>query len=302
MNKLNKELKLILILIDGTSYTAQELCEKINVTRRQLYNYLHSFADQGFIIIEENFRYRMDVRSPFFKHITDLVNFSEAEAAYLHGLVATNDKKNPLVGTIRRKLEVFYRLRFFTDEKYHEKAAANLSLLREAISKKRIVCLKDYSSPHSQTVSDRIVEPFMFLNSNMDVRCYEFDSKKNKTFKLSRISSVEIYETEWFRERKHKDMFTDIFQFSGEEKFAISLRMGILSHNLMLEEYPHSECFFEQEDERHWLLKMDVASYIGIGRFIMGLFEDIEVLGDEGLKEYLRNKVSKLGAMHSIAK
>lgn len=293
MEALHKELKLILTLVDGTSYTAQELCEKIKVTRRQLYNYLHSFTDQGFYIIEEDHRYRMDVRSPFFRMLTDLVNFNEAEATFLHGLVAANDQNNPMVSTIRRKLEVYYNLRFFTDEKYHAQAVANYSKLSEAISHRKMVCLQGYSSPHSRTVSDRIVEPFMFFNSNMDVRCYELSSKQNKTFKLLRISSVEIYDTPWINSRKHKKVFTDIFQFSGEKKYAITLRMGILSHNLMIEEYPQSVCFFEQEDECHWLLHLDVASYIGIGRFILGLYEDIEVLGDRGLKKYLSEKIKK---------
>jgi hypothetical protein len=31
-------------------------------------------------------------------------------------------------------------------------------------------------------------------------------------------------------------------------------------------------------------------SYLGIGRFILGLYDDIEVLGDDGLLRYIEEK------------
>ena len=57
---------------------------------------------------------------------------------------------------------------------------------------KKTVILRNYSSPHSNTTSNRIVEPFMFMNNNNDIRCYEIASGQNKTFKISRIESVVI--------------------------------------------------------------------------------------------------------------
>lgn len=36
---------------------------------------------------------------------------------------------------------------------------------------------------------------------------------------------------------------------------------------------------------------MPVCSYAGIGRFVLGLFDDIEVLGDDGFVNYLGGKV-----------
>ena len=81
-----------------------------------------------------------------------------------------------------------------------------------------------------------------------------------------------------------------MFGFSGEQCYTIRLRMGQLSYNLMLEEYPISSAFFTPEDDYHWILETDVMSYLGIGRFILGLYDDIDVLGDEGLKAYIAQK------------
>ena len=39
---------------------------------------------------------------------------------------------------------------------------------------------------------------------------------------------------------------------------------------------------------------MNVCSFTGIGRFILGLYDDIEILGSEDLKEYMKEKINQL--------
>ncbi len=71
----------------------------------------------------------------------------------------------------------------------------------------------------------------------------------------------------------------------------VTLSMGQLSHNVMLEEYPESAaCFAEQENGR-WRFETDVCSYLGIGRFVLGLYDDIKIEGDDGFKEYVTAKL-----------
>ena len=60
------------------------------------------------------------------------------------------------------------------------------------------------------------------------------------------------------------------------------------------EELPRSAPHIRPDGDRHWLLSIDVCSYMGVGRFVLGLFENIEVLGGEGFREYVARKV---GAM-----
>ena len=129
------------------------------------------------------------------------------------------------------------------------------------------------------------------MNGNNEVRCYEPASGMNKTFKIARIQQVELLSENWQHEADHRKMFTDLFMFSGEERLPVQLRMGTLAHNLMLEEYPLSSNHFTQEDDKHWLLTLDVCSYAGIGRFVLGLFEDIEVLGSPEFIKYLQEKI-----------
>lgn len=154
-----------------------------------------------------------------------------------------------------------------------------------------------YSSPHSKSVSDRVVEPFLLMNNNNDVRCYELSSGMNKTFKVSRMQDVVMLDLEWEHEAAHKQVFTDLFMFSGEDKHHIRLRFDQLSHNLMQEEYPQSVPYMQQEDERHWIFETDVVSFLGIGRFVLGLYDNIQVLENDAFKDYLKKKIASMNTL-----
>jgi hypothetical protein len=71
----------------------------------------------------------------------------------------------------------------------------------------------------------------------------------------------------------------------------IHLRLGIKSANLLREEFPLSEKELQQEDTDHWILKTEVCSYDGVGRFLMGLLDDIEIIDSPGLVHYLKKKI-----------
>lgn len=293
MNKYGRELDLILLLIDNKGYTTLELAQKLGVTRRNLYYYLDYLRESGFVLIKTGTTYRLDRHSPFFKKLHESIAFSNDEATYLYRLLEHAQKKDYQAQSIKAKLERYFNLEVLTDVGQRKRAEQNAAMLKEAMMQRKIACLKGYSSPHSKTVSDRLVEPFLFLNGDMDVRCYEINSHTNKTFKPSRAASVEITDVEWLNEAEHRKIYTDIFMFSGEERHHVKMYIGRLSHNLLLEEHPLSESFItETDDKERWLLETDVVSFLGIGRFVLGLYDDIEVLGSEEFKAYLKSKRS----------
>jgi predicted DNA-binding transcriptional regulator YafY len=175
-----------------------------------------------------------------------------------------------------------------------EQVGRNVSSIYDAIKQKRTVVLEGYSSANSNTLSNRLVEPFLFLNGNQEVRCFEISSKMNKTFKLSRVQDVKILDLFWQYEKYHREMLTDIFMFSSESQQLVKLRLGRLSASLLREEYPQSERYIEPDDNDHWLVELPVSSFKGIGRFVLGLMEDIDVLENDDFKDYLRQKIQTM--------
>jgi hypothetical protein len=59
-----------------------------------------------------------------------------------------------------------------------------------------------------------------------------------------------------------------------------------------MEEYPLSEKYISQIDDNHWLLDTKVANLQGIGRFTVGLLDDIEIIESTELKEYISNYIN----------
>lgn len=293
-DKLERELQLLLLLIENYRYTVPEICEKIGISRRNLYYYLEFFRDAGFIVENHRPYYLIRKDSPWFKKIDAAVHFTEDEAILMRRLLEKVDDGSQQIAHLLRKLDKLYDLDIINPVEIRERQAANASVIYEAIKQKRAVVLKNYASPHSDTVSDRRVEPFLFMNGNQDVRCYEYASKMNKTFKLSRIQEVEMLDLSWSNESKHINIHTDIFMFSAEEEQIVKLRMGRLSTYILREEYPKSERYIEQEDESHWLCELPICSFLGVGRFVIGLMEDIEVLENDAFRQYLKERVKRI--------
>lgn len=293
-----KWFELILAMLDGHDHSVADLTAVLGTTRRNLYYVLHTLEAMGFRVVRRQHAYHLDRESPFLRKIAHSIDFTEDEAAYLHRRLLDDAATDAMAGTIKRKLERFYHLDAIADLQLRQRVALNAEALEQAIAQRRVVILHDYSSPHSQSVSDRVVEPFMFQGDRADIRAYELRSKQNKTFKIARVGRVEVVDTPWFHEDQHREVFTDMFLFSGEEQHDVELRLGLLAHHLMLEEYPHSAPMMTQEDASHWRFRTRLANYVGIARFILGLYDEIEVLGDEGLKQFLREKIEGMRQPH----
>lgn len=293
-DKLERELNLLLMLTENHNYTVEDICDRQQISRRNFYYYLNFFRDAGFKVEHHKPFYRIRKDSPFFRKIDEIVHFTEDEAITLRRILDQTGDQSLQVERLRRKLDRLYDLRILNDLELRETQAHNLSTIYEAIKLQQTVRLVGYSSPHSDTISDRIVEPFLLMNGNEEVRCYEISSKMNKTFKLSRMQNVELLDAQWENQAQHRQIFTDVFMFSGEQQWKVVLRMGRLSTAVLREEYPKAEKYIEQLDDHRWQAAILVCSFVGISRFVMGLFEDIEVVECDEFKDFMRTRINLL--------
>lgn len=289
---LKKELELMLMLVQNRGYTAEEICNRCNISRRSFYYFLNFFREAGFIVEKHGSYFSLSRNSEFFKKLFDIVQFTDEEAVLIRQMIENSDQKSVRLKALEQKLERFYDFKILENESMQVRTSRTIQRIHEAIKMHKMIKIIGYSSPNSHTVKDRIVEPFLFMNNNNDVRCYELGSGKNKTFRLSRMQGVEIIETEWIHEDKHRKVYTDLFMFSGEERTTITLILGQLSRNVMLEEHPNSApCMAEQPDGR-WLFRTEVCSFLGIGRFVFGLYDDIEIVGNDDFIQYIKAKIN----------
>lgn len=289
--KIERMLRLMKMLTANVEYSVDDIAARLDMSRRTVYRYIDTFRDAGFVIKKSGQCIRLDKESPHFKDISQLVHFTEEEAVILRRAIESIDDTNTLKQNLKRKLYSVYDSKMLADTVVKGQNAGNIHSLIEAIENRRQVILRNYHSAHS--IRDRKVEPFGFTTNYVNVWCYDTEDGKCKIFKTERIESTELLSDEWQHESEHEEGFIDIFRMIGSAKVHVKLELGMLSRNLLLEEYPLSEEYISQKSENRWLLETDVANLHGIGRFIAGLLDDIRIIEPHGLKTYLLDYIDR---------
>lgn len=195
--KIERLLRLMKLLTANTTYTVDQLAERLDMSRRTIYRYIDTFRDAGFVIKKSGDCIRLDKASPHFKDISQLVHFTEEEAVILKSAIESIDDTNLLKQNLKKKLYAVYDNKTLADTVVRGKNAPNIRSLIEAIEEERQVILHGYQSAHGSAVRDRRVEPFAFTTNYVQVWCYDTEDGRCKLFKSSRISSVEVTETPW---------------------------------------------------------------------------------------------------------
>lgn len=292
--KIERLLRLMKMLTANVEYSVDDIAERLDMSRRTIYRYIDTFRDAGFVIKKRGNCIRLDKESPHFKDISQLVHFTEEEAVILRRAIESIDDTNLLKQNLKRKLYSVYDSGTLADTIVKGQNSSNVHSLIEAIENHKQVILHNYQSSHS--VRDRIVEPFAFTTNYVNVWCYDIDDNSCKIFKTARIGSVELSDIEWQHREQHKENFIDIFRMiasSDSELIAVKLKLGRLSYNLLMEEYPLAERYISTLDKDHWLLNTQVANLQGVGRFVIGLMDDIEIIESPELKDYISTYIKQ---------
>lgn len=275
------------MLTANTLYTVDDVAERLGMSRRTVYRYIDTFREAGFVIKKSGNRIRLDKESPHFKDISQLVHFTEEEAAILKRAIESIDDTNLLKQNLKRKLYSVYDNKILADIVVRGDNATTVRRLIEAIEQRRQVVLRDYRSAHGGAVRDRRVEPFALTANYVQAWCYDTESDSCKLFKLSRIGSVELLDDEWRNADRHVEGFIDIFRMNGDRRRPVRLRLGLMARNLLIEEYPLAEKHLTAAGERRWILDTEVADYAGVARFVAGLLDDIEIVDTPELDLYI---------------
>ncbi len=291
--KLERLLRLMKLLTANTTYNVDQLAERLDMSRRTVYRYIDTFREAGFVIKKSGDCIRLDKESPHFRDISQLVHFTEEEAVILKSAIENIDDTNLLKQNLKRKLYSIYDNRTLADTVVRGKNAPNIRRLIEAIEEQRQVVLHGYQSAHGGEVRDRRVEPFAFTTNYVQVWCFDTENGANKLFKTARIGSVEPTDTPWQHAEEHREGFIDAFRIHGERRHRVRLELGILAYNLLCEEYPLAERDVRPAGRGRWLLDTEVASMAGVGRFVVGLLDDIRIVECPELTEYIKRYIAE---------
>lgn len=288
----DRVLKFMELMAQSTGATRQEICDLLRLSMRSFYRYLEFFENAGFRIVRQGKRYSFDANSPYFRKLTAYNFFSQEETDALLALLKNDPQGNELYQKLLRQKKWHVKNQYVVDRDYADKFA----MLSEAVRDKRMIVMHNYSSVKSSSVTDRIVEPYLIMGSNDSIRCYEISARTNKTFRISRIGAVELMPVNWIHEDKHTPLYTDAFNFSGEELLPVEVYLNFRAVSLLTEEFPGCAPYITRKNAKEWLLRMEVCDYRGIGRFCLGLFRDVVPVGSEAFLNYLEKESEGLYA------
>ena len=292
--KIERVLRLMKMMAGNNNYTVEDMAERLGISYRSVYRYIDTFKEAGFVVQrKEGSIYRLGKESRYFKEISQLIHFTDEEAHIVNQLIEGLDNTNMLKQNLRKKLTAVYNCTSLADCVVEGKNAVNVNHLADAIGKRKQVILKRYASSHTGVVRDRLVEPFGFTTNYVQVWCYEPESGMNKLFNTARIGSVEVLAEGWQSRELHHEGYIDIFRITGFEQRRVQLELGVMAHNLLVEEYPLATRDLTPIDDSHWLLDTAVCDYVGIGRFTLGLMHDIRILTPE-FGEYIASLVERI--------
>jgi len=202
-----------------------------------------------------------------------------------------SDRQHPLSASVLKKLSLHSE--FDSMPRLFLKAhLGNLvEQLTNALRSKHQVILKNYFSANSVDVRDRLVEPYHFGDNYTTVIALDVEEKIGKQFKLDRIGEVVETHKPFLHEDLHEPPSCDLFGLAGKTFTTVTLHLSIRAYLLMREEFPMALRCLNKIGEDKYTFTGAVASYAGIGRFVMGLFDEIEIVEPEEFREYVRGKV-----------
>lgn len=265
--------------------TYKNLAKLLGITGRSVYRYLDLLEQMG-IKVEK------DMHGKFFIPSLDSNQpiFTTQETAFLAQLIHTVGADNPLSEGIITKINSFSEVEIGAHIFHKAHLAKIVENLAIAIADKKQVMLKGYYSANSQNITDRLVEPVCFTDNYTAISAFELSSESNKLFSIERISEVVLLDSDYVHEENHTFYKPDIFGFQGkQEPIEIEWNMSLRASLLLKEEYPLSRAYIKPiTNSPNYHFKAPIHSLKGPGRFVMGFQNEIEVLGPEKFKKYLK--------------
>jgi predicted DNA-binding transcriptional regulator YafY len=267
-------------------WTIKQLADRFDTSERTIYRYINLLEEVDFLL-EKDFENR------FFIITTDddpaQAQFSIEETKLIKKLIQSGAQDNPLRSSLLKKLSLNSEMDSMPRLFLKVRLGQFVDQIAEAIRNKNQIVLKNYHSANSNEIRDRLVEPIHFGDNYQSIIALDTQDKICKQFKLDRIGELIEIGTKYQHESLHKKNQTDIFGFTGDSNTWITLFLSMRAYLLLREEYPLSIPYTERI-ESGYQFHGPVSNFDGIGRFVLGLMDEIQIKGPDLFKTFIENK------------
>jgi predicted DNA-binding transcriptional regulator YafY len=269
--------------------TPVQLAQRLDMSTRSVYRYLETLQEAGFDLERDGNRYVLKMTP----HLRPEAVFSSSEMDLLQNLTQGLPEQHPLRTHLLTKLQQSLPRQEAAWRVAAALSAQHIEKLQEAIRRSKQVVLKNYHSLQNDSVRDRLVEPIEPAADWIYLQAYEIDSGKTKSFKIARIGEVLITDHHQCYQKHHTHEEADPFGMSGGVSREVVMRLSPRAAHLLQEEHPRAQEWLDllnNKPESGSLYKGPVKGFEGIGRFLLSLPGEFEVIEPPELTAYLQEQ------------
>lgn len=277
----------IIAVLKAGHWTIRQLSERFDTSDRTIYRYINLLEEVDFLI-EKDFDNRYFIITS--DDDPSQAQFSVEETRLMKKLIQSGTNDNPLKNLLLKKLSLNSELDSMPRLFLKARLGKFVDELAAAIKEKHQTVLKNYHSAHSNEIRDRLVEPIHFGDNYQSIMALDTADKVCKQFKLDRIGEVIALNKSFAFESLHQKNQTDIFGFTGDASTWITLHLRMRAYLLLREEFPLAVPYLNKQED-HYLFHGPVANFEGVGRFTLGLIDEITIISPEGFITFLKNKL-----------
>ncbi|HEY9487637.1 MAG TPA: WYL domain-containing protein [Chryseosolibacter sp.] len=278
----------IIAVLKAGHWTIRQLAERFDTSERTIYRYINLLEEVDFLI-EKDFDNRYFIITS--EDDPSETQFSIEETRLMKKLIQSGTSDNPLRNLLLKKLSLNSELDSMPRLFLKARLGKFVDQLAEAIRNRQQIILKNYHSAHSNEIRDRLVEPIHFGDNYQSIMALDISDKVCKQFKLDRIGEVIAFNKSFAFESLHQKHQTDIFGFTGDASTWVTLELSLRAYLLLREEYPLALSYLTKEED-HYLFHGPVANFEGVGRFTLGLIDEILIKSPESFVTFLKNKIT----------
>lgn len=270
--------------------TVKQLEQLLGASKSAIYRDLKILEELGYLIDTDE-RHRKFLQFQFSKKGDDLLDPDELFFLQEHlQQISHSTPDAHLAQSILHKFDRNLSMIPLVDvlPQFHKNRM--LRILRIALNNQRCVLVKGYRSMTSNTISDRHVEPLEVTQDYRYLIGWDLNKDDQRQFKIDRIEDIDLLDQTVSPGRLHSPM--DIFGLTGTDWLPAKLKLSTTAHHLLVEEFPLSRQFIRHTGQGTFFEGI-VRNWKGIGRFVLGLPGEVEVINPPAFKDYLQEKIGQ---------
>lgn len=286
--KILRVFRLIQILAGKQRKTIKELQTSLEVSQSTVYKYLNLLTELGYIVEKDmqdkHFIFEPDQRIPF---------FIEEEVQFLQHCLSGLPNSNPYKISLAKKIQLNSLIVPTAQELKQRMYTKLIVQINEAIANQQWITLCKYQSADSSKSEDRIVLPKKIDPENGQLTAFDVKRNAIRIFKIHRITTIEHA----IAPSQHFDIDilapVDLFGLTGPAPIRVEILLTQRAKHLLEEEYPAAASFITPENNSLFPYRYtdEVRDFKGLGRFILGLPGETQIISPVDLIAYLLERM-----------